>query len=48
VRCGGEEAIAKSWPDGQKPDIRLGRGANWQRTAKTQSATVTLTGKSGG
>ncbi|PKL26219.1 MAG: hypothetical protein CVV46_15345 [Spirochaetae bacterium HGW-Spirochaetae-2] len=47
ARCGREEAIAKSWPDGQKPDSRQVKGTSWPRTVNPKG-NMTFICKSGG
>jgi len=40
VRCGREEAIAKPWPYGQKPDIKAHAADKMTRSIKSKMAIV--------
>ena len=48
VRCRGEEAIAKSWPDEQELDNKATLADKRAASRKVQKATVTQCRKSGG
>ena len=47
VRCGREEAIAKSWPDEQKPNNKACIADKWALSHEVQKATVTYAGRLG-
>jgi len=48
VRCGGEEAIAKSQTDEQKPNPKACMGDKLESSGEVQKATVTHASKLGG
>ena len=48
VKCGREEAIAKSWPDEQKPNNKAYGVDKLAKGSEVPKATVTLMRKLGG
>ena len=48
VRCGREEAIAKSWPDEQKPDNKAYEADKLAKGSEVPKATVTFMRRLGG